>query len=199
HFPYYLSETDFAAIGFVSTFYIIVAAIGFGFSRGGQILIARRAGQQRDKDVGRTFYSVLYFELLLALLLFVFMHFGAYYLFSALVDDQEILSRSIDYLETRKFGVFASYWGVTLIALYTGLARPAFIVVDTIILALVNIVLDKALIFGYWGFPALGIAGAGLASTIAEYVALGVSCFTWSLTATFAVIKFGKFLAGTAP
>jgi len=34
-FLYYRSVDDFAAIGFVATFYIIVAAIGFGFSRGG--------------------------------------------------------------------------------------------------------------------------------------------------------------------
>ena len=34
--------------------------------------------------------------------------------------------------------------------------------------------MDEALIFGRYGFPEMGIAGAGLASTIAEYVALGV-------------------------
>jgi len=42
---------------------------------------------------------------------------------------------------------------------------------DTMVLAVVNISLDYALIFGHWGFPEMGIAGAGLASTIAEIVA----------------------------
>ncbi len=171
-FLYYLSAPDFAAIGFVATFYIIVAAIGFGFSRGGQILIARRAGQGKLSAVGRSFYSTLYFELILACLLFVFMTWGVYYLFAALVNDDDIFNRSMAYISTRKYGVFASYFGVALVALYTGIARPVFIIIDTVILAIVNIVLDKALIFGAWGFPAMGIAGAGLASTIAEYVAL---------------------------
>ena len=44
-FLYHLSEGDFAAIGFVGVFYLIVAAIGFGFSKGGQIIIARRMGE----------------------------------------------------------------------------------------------------------------------------------------------------------
>jgi len=171
-FLYYKSEDDFAAIGFVAAFYIIVAAIGFGFSRGGQILMARRAGQQKPAGVGRVFYSTIYFELVLAVLLFLFMTHGAYWLFASLVDSDVIFYKALEYLETRKWGVFASYLGVAFIALYTGIARPVFIIIDTIILAATNIFLDRALIFGMYGFPEMGIAGAGLASTIAEYVAL---------------------------
>ncbi|MEL6670275.1 MAG: MATE family efflux transporter, partial [Bacteroidota bacterium] len=94
--------------------------------------------------------------------------------FSAFVDSDQIFYKCMDYLETRKWGVFASYVGVSIVALYTGLARPVFILIDTIILAAVNIFLDHALIFGAYGFPAMGMAGAGMASTIAEYVALGI-------------------------
>ncbi|MEM7572090.1 MAG: MATE family efflux transporter [Bacteroidota bacterium] len=171
-FLFYLSETDFASILVVASFYIVVAAIGFSFSRGAQILISLRAAQQQVKTVGRIFYSMLYFELVMAVIMFLFMTFGVYYLFSALVDSPQIFDKCMEYLSTRKWGVFASYVGVSIVALYTGLARPVFILIDTIILALVNIFLDHALIFGAYGFPAMGIAGAGLASTIAEYVAL---------------------------
>ncbi|MEM9837034.1 MAG: MATE family efflux transporter, partial [Bacteroidota bacterium] len=142
-FLYYRSEQDFAAIGFVATFYIIVAAIGFGFSRGGQILIARNAGRKAYKTVGRTFYSTIYFELALAVALFLFMTFGVYWLFAALVDSDDIFNRSLAYISTRKYGVFASYVGVAFVALYTGIARPVFVVIDTVILAIVNIVLDR--------------------------------------------------------
>ena len=173
-FLYYTSEDDFAAIGFVAAFYIIVAAIGFGFSRGGQILIAHYVGRGKPKAVGRAFYSTVYFELVLALGLFLFMAYGAYWLFALFVDSDIIFYKSLEYLETRKWGVFASYLGVACLALYTGIARPVFIIVDTVILAATNIFLDRALIFGMYGFPEMGIAGAGLASTIAEYVALFV-------------------------
>ncbi|WP_420460637.1 MATE family efflux transporter [Neolewinella sp.] len=173
-FLYYRSEDDFAAIGFVAAFYIIVAAVGFGFSRGGQILMALYAGKGEPRAVGRAFYSTVYFELALAGAVFLFMTFGAYWLFASLVDSDVIFYKSLEYLDTRKWGVFASYLGVACIALYTGIARPIFIVVDTFILAITNIFLDEALIFGRYGFPEMGIAGAGLASTIAEYVALGV-------------------------
>ena len=171
-FLFYLSETDFAAITMVASFYIVVAAIGFSFSRGAQILISLRAAQGHVKTVGRVFYSMLYFEFVMAIFMFLFMTYGVYYLFSALVDSNQIFDKCMEYLDTRKWGVFASYIGVSIVALYTGLARPIFILIDTIILAAVNIFLDHALIFGAYGFPAMGMAGAGLASTIAEYVAL---------------------------
>ena len=59
-FLFHRSELDFAAIGFVSVFYLIVAAIGYGFSKGGQIIIARRAGEEDYREVGHTFYAMLF-------------------------------------------------------------------------------------------------------------------------------------------
>jgi putative MATE family efflux protein len=170
-FLYYLSERDFAAIGFVGVFYLVVAAIGYGFSRGGQIMIARRMGERNPGEVGRTFYSMFYFEFGLALVMFLFMQYGTYYFFSLFLNSEIIFEKSLEYLEYRSWGVFFSYTGVAIIALYTGAARTLFIVVDTFVLAGVNIALNYGLIFGHWGLPAMGIGGAGLASTIAEIVA----------------------------
>ncbi len=170
-FLYHLSELDFAAIGFVGVFYLVVAAIGFGFSKGGQIMIARRMGENNFQEVGRTFYAMIYFELGLALGMFLFMQYGCYYFFSLFVDSEPIFYKSLEYLEYRSWGVFFSFVGVAFVALYTGVAKTSFIVFDTVVLAVVNIVLNYALIFGHWGLPEMGIGGAGLASTIAEVVA----------------------------
>lgn len=171
-FLYYLGETEFAAIGFVGVFYLVVAAIGYGFSKGGQIIIARRMGSGQTDEVRRAFYAMLYFEVALAIVLFLFMQYGCSYFFKLIVDSPSIFEKSLEYLHYRSWGVFASYIGVTLIALYTGIARTGFILVEVFVLAGVNIALDYALIFGHWGFPAMGMGGAGLASTIAEVVAL---------------------------
>ncbi len=173
-FLYHLSKEAFASIGFVGVFYLVVAAIGYGFSRGGQIMIARRMGERQTEEIGRIFYSMIYFEFGLALFMFFFMQYGCYYFFSLIVDSPVVFSQSLEYLETRSWGIFFSYVGVAIIALYTGVARTMFIVVDTVILGIVNIVLNYGLIFGKWGLPAMGIAGAGLASTIAEIVAFVV-------------------------
>lgn len=173
-FLYHLSPTDFASIGIVGVFYLIVAAIGFGFSRGGQILIARMNGSFDYDNVGRYFKSLLIFETLLALGMFLFLQYGSQWFFSFFVDDPVIQQKCIEYIIPRSYGVFFSYLGVTLIALYTGIARTKFIIFDTLLLGVINIFLNYVLIFGKFGFESMGIAGAGWASTIAEMSAFVV-------------------------
>lgn len=174
-FLYHLSESDFAAIGFIGVFYLIIAAVGYGFSKGGQILIARRYGERNYKEIGNTFYALAWFEFFLAIVLFLVMHYLVPIVFKWFVDSPLIYEKSMAYLEPRSYGVFFSYIGVVILALYMGIAKPKFIFIDTAILAISNIALDYALIYGKWGFPQMGIAGAAWASTIAEI--LGLSAF----------------------
>jgi putative MATE family efflux protein len=170
-FLYYQSEDDFAAIGFVGVFYLIIAAIGYGFSKGGQVMIARRMGEGKPEEVGRNFFDMLYFELALATVMFLFMQFGAPYFFKMMIKSPVIYGKSLEFLKYRSWGVFFSYGGLAMIALYTGVARTKFIMWDTGIMGILNIVLCYLLVYGKHGFPEMGIGGAGLASTIAEGVA----------------------------
>lgn len=171
-FLYFKSENDFAAIGFVGIFYLVIAAIGYGFSRGGQILIARRHGEDNNGAVRHGFYTMIFFIFILAMLMFAFMMFATPWFFSWLLDSPVIYDKSLEYLSTRSYGVFFAYIGVAIIAFYTGVSRTKFIMIDTGSMAILNVILDYGLIFGKLGMPAMGIAGAGLASTISEVYAV---------------------------
>lgn len=172
---YHKGEVEFAAIGFVGVFYITIAAIGYSFSRGGQIMIARRMGEGRPEAVGHTFHTMLLFELVLAVLMWAFMRFGSAWLFSFFLENSPaVYEKCVEYIHYRSYGVFFSYAGVALISLYTGIARTTIILVDTVILAIINLALNYVLIFGKFGFPEMGIGGSGLASSIAEAVAFVV-------------------------
>jgi Na+-driven multidrug efflux pump len=138
-------------------------------------MIARRMGEGRPGAVGHTFHSMLLFELMLACIMWAFMHYATPWFFRLFLEHSpEIYQKSLEYIQYRSFGVFFSYAGVALIALYSGIARPAIILADTVILAIINLVLNYGFIFGNFGLPAMGIAGSGLASSIAEGVAFVV-------------------------
>lgn len=172
---YHLGEVEFAAIGFVGVFYITIAAIGYSFSRGGQIIIARRMGEGKYGAVGHIFHTMLLFELALAALMWTFMRFGTPWFFQFFLENSpQIYDKCLEYIHYRSYGIFFSYAGVALISLYTGIARPGIILLDTIILAIVNLALNYGLIFGKFGLPAMGIGGSGLASSIAEGIAFVV-------------------------
>jgi len=170
-FLLYYNETDFAAIGIVSIFYLIISSIGYGFSKGGQILIARRAGQNNTGGIGAAFWSMQVFQLGMALLFFLFLTFVSPHFLSLFIKNEIILEKCNTYLSWRSWSIFFSYLGLGYIALYTGVARTYFIVIDVVIMMLINVFLNYVLIYGKMGFPEMGMAGAGLGSAIAETIA----------------------------
>lgn len=170
-FLYHYNTVDFAAAGLIGVFYLIVASIGYGFSRGGQIIIARRNGELNYTAAGTDVQILVLFELLLAVLMFFTLYYGSPYMFKWFINDPEIYQKSLEYIKPRSFGIFFSYLGVALIAFYTGIARTNFIIYDTVILIIVNVVLNFIFVFGHFGLEPMGIKGAALASTISEVVA----------------------------
>ncbi len=170
-FLYHQSLQDFGAIALVGVFYLLITAIGFGFSRGGQILIARRHGEGNAEEVKSNFYTLLAFQVGLAFLLFFLIYFFADEFFAIFINSDAYYERILSYIYPRSYGIFFSYIGFTFIAFYSGIAITRIIVIDTIILAVVNVVLNYALILGKFGFEPMGIRGAAIASTMAEIIA----------------------------
>lgn len=163
-----VGQTELAAIGLVGIFFYSFVMIGLGFSKGAQIIIARRAGENNFIGIAQILWNVLYFQLIVALIMFLLLHFFGDFILGFFVNSAVILKTSSNYLEYRNFSLFFSFTAFALISFYTGIGKTKIIIYATIILALLNIGLNYVFIFGKMGFPTMGISGAGLASSIAE-------------------------------
>jgi multidrug resistance protein, MATE family len=170
-FLYRVDALDFAAIGLIGAFYLVISSIGYGFSRGGQVLVARKHGEKSYAEVGKYFQALLIFELIMALFIFLFIQYFAEEFFAGFIESDAILSRSLAYIYPRSWGIFFSFLGVSMIALYTGIASTKFILYDTLLLTISNVILNYIFIFGAFGIEPMGIRGAALASTISEVIA----------------------------
>jgi len=164
-----------SAIG--GLFYLAVIMLGFGFGTGAQIIIARRLGEGK-----------LVFLSLLAILAFTLLEFGSVYILKYAINSTAIYNGSIEFLQIRAFGIFFAFINLTFRAFYVGVAKTKVITYTTIVLAIVNIVLDYGFIFGNLGLPELGIQGAALASVIAE-----ISAMIFFLLYTFKKIDYHKY------
>ena len=160
-------------------FYQVLLMLGWGISIGGQIIIARRIGQGAHRTVGRLVEHLLGLLVCIGLLLLLTMRLGSAPLLRAMVQSADVLEAGQHFFNYRIIGLPLAFVGYTFQAFYVGISRTKVITITTVLVVLTNIALDYGLIFGHWGLPDMGVAGAATASVMAELVgALGFVLYT---------------------
>lgn len=167
-----VGEVELGASALAGIFYIAIFMLGYGFSTGTQIMIARRNGEGEYGQVGKIFDQSSYFFMALALLVFSIIYFFGAHMLKWIVSSANILSASEIYLETRVFGVLFAFGNLGFRALLVGITQTKALGYSAFVMAITNVILDYIFIFGHFGMPAMGIGGAALASVFAELSAL---------------------------
>lgn len=166
-------------------YYFVFTTMAMGLAIGIQIIIARRFGAQQYDKIGSIFQHGAVLILIFGLLLFVIMRIFSGSILDFIIESEGIYKGAMEYIGFRQYGIVFVCFNYLYRALYTGLSDTKVITYSTIIMAVVNIILDYCLIFGRLGLPEMGIGGAALASLIAEITA--TMFFT-----VFTYIKLGK-------
>ena len=146
--------------------------VGFGFSQGAQILIGRRNGEANYLQIGPIFNNSLLFNGAFALILFIVALIGMPHLMKILVSSDQIYVATMEYLDWRIYGFFFIFLNVVFRSFYVGITDTRILITSAFITAITNIIFDYLLIFGKFGFPELGIAGAAIGSSLAELVSM---------------------------
>lgn len=175
-----VGEIELGASAIAGVYYLAIFMMAFGFSIGAQILIARRNGEQQYRTIGPIFYQGVYFLLALAIVAFTLSLCFSPHLLKLVISSQHIYDASISYINWRVFGFFFSFVGVMFRAFFVGTTQTKTLTLNSIVMVLSNIVFNYILIFGKFGFPALGIAGAAIGSSLAEMVSvIFFIVYTW--------------------
>lgn len=186
-------KTEEAAIGPVAIFYAILYMIGFGYSRGVQILIARACGAGNKKEVGRLFDNTLLVMIATSLFFAIAVYVLKDFALHLLLHNEKIITACNDFMNYRLLGVPASYTGALFVAFYSGIGRTKLLAFTVAVMAALNILLNYLLVFGNWGFPEMGIKGSGLASSIAEWFSILI--LLWGLLGRKLHIEYHLFKA----
>ncbi len=167
-----VGEVELGAAAIAGIYYVAVFMMGFGFGIGAQILMARRNGEGQYREIGDVFYQGLYFMMGLALFAFVLTKVVSPHLLPAIVSSPRICEASLSYINWRIFGFFFSFAAVMFRAFFVGTTQTKTLTMNSMVMVLSNVVFNYILIFGKFGFPKLGIAGAAIGSSLAELVSL---------------------------
>lgn len=163
-----VGEVALGAAAMGGLLYICVYTIAFGFSVGSQILIARRNGEGNYRAVGPIMWQGTAFSFGMAVCLLILMYFSAAPLIRLLITSDSIYEATYEFFTWRIWGFLFAFVNVMFRGLYIGITRTKVLTMNAVVMALVNVVLDYALVFGELGFPEMGVRGAALASVIAE-------------------------------
>lgn len=168
-------STEALAIASITgVYYLIFASIGFGLNNGLQMLIARRAGENRPEEIGRIFTQGVYIALYIAAVSMLVTYFVTPAVFRAVIHDPVNAEKAISFLRIRVLGLPFLYVYQLRNALLVGTNQSKYLVAGTLAEAITNVLFDYLLIFGKLGFPALGFNGAAVSSIIAEFTGMFV-------------------------
>ena len=187
-------ELGASAIG--GLFYVTLFMVAYGFTTGVQILIARRHGEKDYSAIGSIFDNSFYFLGIVTVLITGLIVFFGAQLLKPFIASADVFQASTIYLKYRIFGLFFASSALLFRSFYTGIAFTKYLSISAAIMAGLNVILDYGMIFGKLGFPEMGIAGAGLASSISEACAL---LFFFAITARKAHLEKFKLFSFVKP
>ncbi len=196
-----VGEIELGAAGLGGVLYFVLAMIGIAIGMGAQILIARRAGENNESAIGEIFDHSFIILVSLGIFLFAFVEFLSPPLLSMIIIDRATCDAATLFLHYRAFGLIAVLCATVFRSFFVGIALPKIFGIYSAIMAAVNMLLAWLLIFGNWGFPKMGIAGAGIASSVAEWLALIFLLLYAALKKDikkFHLFRFSKFDFGEA-
>jgi putative MATE family efflux protein len=172
-----LGDAAIAGVGSASNFWFIVVALSQILSVGIVALISQAVGAQQRHEANRVFNQSLLLAGICGVTVFVAVYGLAGLYMRTTAADAATVQAGVDYLHWYGPGLALQFAIVAMSAALraTGVVKPT--VMLQMVTVLVNIVLAPVLIAGWGTGRPMGVAGAGLASTIA--VIVGVILFAW--------------------
>ena len=167
-----VDEISLGASALAGVYYMVIFMLGLGFSIGVQIIIGRRNGERRLLEAGSVFWHGLYFLMVLGVMLTLLSEALSPRVMRVMVSSEQILDASMDYVRWRVLGLTIGFATAMLRAFYIGTTQTRALTANSIMMMLSNVFFNWILIFGKFSFPALGIAGAAIGSTLSELVSL---------------------------
>ena len=159
--------TALAALTVAGSIYFVIFVVGSGFAWAVMPMVASAVGTGGDVQVRRVTRMGLWLSILFGLLTTPLMLFSEP-LFLAMGQEPVVAAQGARYLAIAGLGLIPGLMIMVLKAYLSALERTRVVLWVTLGSAVMNALLNYALIFGNWGAPELGILGAAVASALIQ-------------------------------
>lgn len=171
----FLGDSALAAVGLGGFVVFMCQALILGISTGVQSSAARKKGEGRVDRAAAILNTALLLVLVVAPIFSLILMQIVPTLFPYLNSDAAVIEHGVPYLEWRLGAIVFVGMNFAFRGYWNALDMSRVYMTTLILMHACNIVLNYVLIFGNFGAPAYGVAGAGMASAIS--MAIGTAIY----------------------
>lgn len=172
-----LNENALTAVSLAFPIQNLMIAFASGTGVGINALLSRSLGEKNYDRADKAANTGILLNLFTSIVFCLFGIFASRLYFSVQTSDAELIEYGQQYLSivcTCSFGVFLQ---VTFERLLQSTGKTIYTMITQGLGAIINIILDPIMIFGLFGFPKMGVAGAALATVTGQIIAMFIGLY----------------------
>lgn len=164
-----LGAAELAAVSLGNSFFFVAMSIGIGFSTAITPLVAEADSEHNFAKGKSAFKHGFVLCSILAIVLFALILLAKPLMYM-MNQPQEVVVLALPYLDIIAISLVPLIIFQALKQFSDGMSLTKFPMYATIIANVINVFFNYVLIFGVWGFPKMGVVGAGIGTLIARFV-----------------------------
>ncbi|MGL4737437.1 MAG: MATE family efflux transporter [Cellulosilyticaceae bacterium] len=188
-----IGEQALAAVSLVFPVQTMILAVAVGTGIGLNSLISRSLGEKNhDKAMAVADHGIIL--ALASWMVFALIGiFGSTAFFAFFTEDQMIISMGRQYMFIVTTLSVGSFVQINIEKIFQASGNMIYPMMMQIVGAVINIILDPIFIFGWFGVPAMGIAGAAIATVIGQLAAMALSIYLVAKKSKVIQLNFKHF------
>lgn len=170
-----LSENALTAVSLAFPVQNLMIAVSTGTGVGMNALISRALGEGNRERANLIANNGVYLAIFSTIAFALLAFFGSELFFRMQTDDLDIIQQGTIYIQVCSCLSFGIFLQIAFDRILQATGRTFYTMLTQGLGAILNIILDPILIFGLFGLPRMGIAGAALATVLGQMAAAALS------------------------
>ncbi|MBO5153271.1 MAG: MATE family efflux transporter [Eubacterium sp.] len=167
-----ISENALTAVSLAFPLQTMLIAVGAGTGVGVNSLLSKSLGEKEYDKANKTAMNGIFLYMISYVVSAIVGILAVRPFYASQIKDApvEIMDMGVQYLTIVMVASFGLYAQFIFERLLQSTGRTFFSMVSQMTGAIINIILDPILIFGYFGLPRMGVAGAAVATVMGQIV-----------------------------
>ncbi len=172
-----LNEAALTAVSLVFPIQNLMIAVASGTGVGINALLSRSLGEKKPEEANKIASNGIFLAICSSIVFAILGIIGSRFFFEFQTDDVQIIEYGVQYMSIITVASITIFLQITFERLLQSTGKTIFNMITQGTGAIINIILDPIFIFGWFGFPAMGVIGAAVATVTGQFVAVLLAAF----------------------